>query len=139
MTITDRFARVSGARLFFFLALALCAPPASAAPIDDGQAAYEREDYPAALRIFRDLAAKGDPLAEAWMGHLYENGRGLPRSAEQAADWYRKAAQKGNAFAQWTLGAMHADGRGVPKDDALALALFRKAADQNDANAQNWI
>ena len=34
----------------------------------------------------------------AWLGFMYENGRGLPKDDTQAANWFRKAAAAGSEF-----------------------------------------
>jgi TPR repeat protein len=67
---------------------------------------------------------------------MYENGRGVPLNAAEAARWYRKAADQGNAHAQAQLGLMYANGTGVPRDDTEAARWYRKTADQGNTNAQ---
>ena len=47
-----------------------------AGPFEDSEAAYRSgADYAAAVRIWRPLANRGDPLAEANLGKTYLDGR----------------------------------------------------------------
>jgi len=66
----------------------------------------------------------------------YFDGRGVPRSFEEAASWCRKSAEQGYVLAQYQLGVMYAKGLGVLQDDAEAAAWYRKAAEQGHAAAQ---
>jgi TPR repeat protein len=120
------------------LVLALCLfGTAAADPFDDGLAAFKREDYAAALALWRPLAEQGDPSAQGNLGFLYEEGHGVPKDYVQAAAWYRKAADQGLAYAQGNLGFLYEKGHGVPQDYVQAVAWYRKAADQGDAYAQS--
>jgi len=119
------------------LVLALCLfGTAVADPFDDGLAAYEREDYAAALALWRPLADQGDPSAQGAVGLLYEQGHGVQQDYVQAVAWYRKAADQGSAYAQHNLGIMYAYGLGVSQDYNQAVAWYRKAADQGEARSQ---
>jgi TPR repeat protein len=109
---------------------------AVAGAMEDGQAAYDRKDFAAALQQWRPLADQGDAAAQADLGYMYETGTGVERSPADAIDWYRKAADQGNAYAQTKLGVSYEHGRGVRRDYAAAASWFRKAADQGSATAQ---
>jgi TPR repeat protein len=118
------------------LALALFGV-AAAGPFEDGQAAYQRGDYAAAMSYWRPLAEEGHANAQGNLGVMYANGQGVPQDYAQALIWTRKAANQGYAVAQNNLGVMYRDGQGVALDYAQAAIWFRKAADQGDAVAQN--
>jgi len=118
------------------LALALFGA-ATAGPLEDGVAAYQRDDFATAMRIWRPLADQGDAVAQNNLGVMYANGQGVPQDYAQALIWTRKAANQGDAVAQNNLGVMYRDGEGVALDYAQAMIWFRKAADQGDAVAQN--
>jgi TPR repeat protein len=117
-----------------FLAMASVA---DAGPLEDGQAAYDRHDYAAALQVWQPLADHGDAKAQNKLAFMYFNGWGVEQDSAEAVKWFRKAADQGYAAAQSNLGAMYANGDGVPKDDAEAVKWLRKAADQGHAAAQN--
>src|SRR5262245_43016996 len=96
-------------------ALALIGP-AQAERFQEGTVALRRHDYPTAALIFRPLAEHGDARAQALLGFMYANGRGVPQSYVEAAQWYRRASEQGNATAQYMLGLMYDKGHGVPQN-----------------------
>jgi uncharacterized protein len=114
--------------------------PATASPLEDGQAAYyQHGDYATALRLLRPLAEKGDSQAEIVLGDMYDKGRGVPQDYVRAVAWLRKAADKGSSDAQIELGEIFSVGRGVPgvqQDFLEAAAWYQKAATKGNWNAQ---
>ena len=83
------------------------------------------------------LTDQGDAVAQYNLGVRYEDGQGVPKDLEKAAELYQKAANQGHAGAQFNLGLLYAHGQGVPKDFGKAAELFQKAANQGHAGAQN--
>lgn len=69
------------------------------ADYDAGMTAYNRADYPTAVREFRAAADKGDARSQLMLGRLYAQGNGVPQDFVQAHMWYNLAAAKGNAEA----------------------------------------
>ena len=69
----------------------------SASLFQSAASAYERKNYPVALKIFTKLAEQGDAAAQFNLGGMYRRGEGVPKNASQAAAWYRKAAEQGVA------------------------------------------
>ena len=45
-------------------------------------------------------AEQGDALAQAILGMMYAEGKGVRQDDKKAAEWYRKAAEQGEARAQ---------------------------------------
>ena len=117
------------------LALALFGA-AMAGPFEDGEAAYQKGDYAAAVSYWRPLADQGNAEAQNDLGSMYQLGHGVPQNDAQAIAWYRKAADQGEAEAQTNLGWMYQLGHGVPQNYTQAIAWYRKAADQGEAEAQ---
>lgn len=102
------------------LALALIGT-AIAGPFEDGQAAYRRDDYAEAVRLWGQLADQGNARAQFSIGRMYYIGQGVLRDNAKADAWYRKAADQGFDYAQFNLGVAYEDGGlGVPQDYALA-------------------
>ena len=124
--------------LKLLLVLLVCAAvrPAFAGPFEDGLAAYDRDDYATAVRLWRPLADAGDATAQYNLGIMYRNGRGVPQDNATAMSWYRKAAEQGDTMAQNNLGFMYDLGQGVPQDNAMAVSWYRKAAEQGEASGQ---
>ena len=73
---------------------------AYAGPFEDGVAAWKRQDYATALRLFRPLADQGDVYAQASLAYMYANGEGVPENDVQAYKWWNLAAAQGHADAK---------------------------------------
>jgi TPR repeat protein len=102
-----------------------------------GFEAYEKGDYATALKEFLPLAESGQTSAEAAVGQMYFEGKGVKPDMKEAARWLEPAASKGNARAQFLLGKLYLSGEGVAAPDpAKAAALTKAAADQNLVEAQ---
>ena len=84
-------------------------------------------------------AEKGIAPAQANLGFLYANGRGVPKDEAEALKWYRKAADQGYAPAQFNLGVSYANGQGVPKDEAEAYKWYLLAGAKGDEMAKKAI
>ena len=81
------------ATLLLFAALG----PAYSAPL--GESAYRSGDYPRASRRIGPAAERGDARAQAYLGFMYQYGRGVPQSYVQAYAWCELAEINGNADA----------------------------------------
>ena len=82
-------------------------------------------------------AERGDAQAQAMLGLMYANGRGVRQDYAEAVKWYRQAAAQGDADIQVLLGLMYELGEdGVRQDYAEAVKWYRQAAAQGDAKAQ---
>lgn len=106
--------------------------------LSQAYAAYGRGDYEKAAALLMPLAFQGEPGAQALLGLLYEQGKGVPQNFALAADWYASAAQQGQATAQYLLGLLYDKGRGVPRDVVqaqkwLILAAARASRAERDA------
>ena len=102
------------------LALLLVAHGLTLGGIDEGIAAYNRDDFSAALREWRPLAEQGNAIAQLNLGYMYDNGYGVTQDYKEAMRWYRRAAEQGNARAQYNLGLMYEGGYGVPQNKVQA-------------------
>jgi hypothetical protein len=89
---------------------------AQAQSFRQGISAFNRQDYSLASQIFIPLAEQGQPSAQAYLGFLFETGRGVPQNYTEAAMWYRRAAEQGDSLAQYSLGLLYDKGQGVPRD-----------------------
>lgn len=120
--------------------LALFLLPASADPLQDGIAAMNRKDYPAALRHLEPLARSGNAQAQLRIGLLHYHGHGVRENDRQAVQWFELAARQGLAEAQFQLGNMYAYGLAEPGADAdpvrIAAQWYFEAARQGHAEAQ---
>jgi Sel1 repeat len=106
------------------------------ANVDAAYAAYQENNYGAALRLARPIASEGDARAQSMLGLLYHRGRGVPLDHIEALKWFGRAANQDDAAAQFYLGIMLSEGQGTAQDHAAAAKWFRRAADAGDAHAQ---
>ncbi len=107
------------------------------ADLQKGIDAYEKGNYPVALKELKPLAAKGNAVAQSTLGYMYAKGQGMSQDYKKAVVWYLKAAEQGDADAQTSLGVMYNVGQGVAQDYKKAVEWYRKAAEQGAANAQS--
>lgn len=123
----------------FFLSLILLFSSVESSTADTfevGHSAYLDGDYQTALRIWTNLAEKGDAEAQLFLGLMYANGTGIPQFYKEAEKWYLLAAEQGNADAQALLGYIYWAGTGVEKDEKKALKFWMLAAEQGNVDAQ---
>ncbi len=67
---------------------------------------------------------------------MYEFGRGVEQSYEEAVKLYRLSADQGNAYAQYNLGRMYMCGKGVGRSLEKAVKWFRSSAEQGSVSSQ---
>ena len=102
------------------------------ADVKTGVDAWTRGDYAAAVREWRDPAAKGDPDAQFNMAQAYRLGRGVEPNQKQAEVLYAKAAAQGHIKAADNYGLLlFQDGR---RDEAMPYVTA--AAERGDPRAQ---
>jgi hypothetical protein len=89
---------------------------------------YDRANYATALKVWLSPAEQGDPVAQTYVGEIYEKGLGVAPDHAVAAQWYRRAAEKGSSRAALNLGALYERGLGVPADPREAAAWYRRAS-----------
>src|SRR5699024_3683032 len=63
---------------------------------------------------------------------MYNNGKGVSQSYQEAAKWFRKAAEQGDANAQGLLGEMYYDGKGVSKNFVMSYMFAALSAAQGE-------
>ena len=71
------------------------AGPAGAGPYEEGLAAYQHQDYMAALEIWQPLAEQGNGQAQHHLGLMYAHGTGVPHDNAAAHMWFTLAAKHG--------------------------------------------
>lgn len=132
--------RLVAACLFILL---LAVSPVSAGSIEDGVAAMDRGDFPAAFehweraeKHWRPLAEQGDLEARYKLGVMHLNCYGVEQDEEEAVRLFRGAAEQGYPNAQMTYGYLHIIGQDVEEDSAEGLKWIQRAADQGLPEAQ---
>jgi TPR repeat protein len=128
--------RMRPPRLLLAALLASICLPAHAG-WDEGLAAYQRKDWPTAVRELKPLADTGHVGALSRLGQMTLRGQGVPKDEGAALRLLSAAAEKGDATAQNALGHMYFSGLGTARDSSKALMWFERAAEQNQPNALN--
>ncbi len=114
------------------LMMAAAITGASPATVRAGVDHWRAGEDAAAVAAWQPFAAQGDADALFNMGQAYKLGRGVPKDAGLARDYYRKAAAKGHLPAQANLGiALFQAG-----DKAEAVRWLKTAADRGEPRAQ---
>lgn len=124
-------------KLSGLIAVLLCSAAVGVhAGMEEGIAAYNKDDYATALREFQPLAARGVSGAQQRLAWMYASGSGVPRNMAKAFELYRRAAEQGNLKAQTALGYLYAGGEeGVEQNPKEAVLWWLQAAIKGDADA----
>jgi TPR repeat protein len=127
-------------RLAFALALAaLClASGAKADAVSAGKRAFARHDYVRAASLLFVEAERGSPVAQTYLGYMYQYGLGVPRDYVLAASWLHQAAEQGEPTGQFLLGLLFDKGYGVPVDWVEAEVWLNLAAAHAEARQQDY-
>lgn len=96
----------------------------SAQSLEKGMAAAQAGDFETAFKQITPLAEQGNDEAQAMLGALYKEGKGVQQDYLEAEKWIRLSAVQGNAKAQMMLGALYAAGLGVNSDQEVAAMWF---------------
>ena len=116
------------------------------APVEDQFGSWQRRQTQANLledggaisadakaMVYCLLAAEqGDARAQAILGFMYVEGKGVLQDYAEAMKWYRLAAEQGYASAQHSLGYMYDNGQGVPQDSIMAHMWYNIGAANGD-------
>lgn len=134
----------SGRRAAFGMSLVLLSAciadlqPASANARTAGEQAYARRDYARAAQLLLPEAELGRPVAQTYLGYMYQNGFGVPRDYVVAASWLHQAAEQGEPTAQFLLGLLFDKGFGVPQDWVQAEVWLNLAVAQTSREERDY-
>jgi TPR repeat protein len=93
--------------------------------LDEGVGAYERGDYPEALRILKPLTKKGVAESYYYLGLMYLYGDGVQEDVSDAINMFRNGANQKDPKAENALGMMYEIGEGIDQDYAQAVKWYR--------------
>lgn len=103
--------------------------PAYAGEFEEGKVAFEFQDYETALQKWKPLAENGNPEAQASIGNMHFQGKGLTKDVSEALRWWKKAAENGDSNLQQELGHDYYFGeksKGINRDFTDAAKWFQK-------------
>lgn len=109
---------------------AVPAPPPPS--VRQGVTLWQAGDHSAAVAMWTPFAQAGDADAMFNLGQAYKLGRGVPKDAGLARDWFGKAAAKGHLPAETNLGILLFQAG----EKAEAIRWLRQAADKGERRAQ---
>ena len=109
----------------------------AAGSLEDGHAAFQRNEYVTAFRLLRPLASSGNASAQFEIGYMYAHGFGVPKNVSEGLRWFGLAAEQGYPDAESSLGFAYYFGEGVLSNYRVAAKWLRRAANQGLGNAQN--
>lgn len=110
------------------------------AGLQEGIDAEENHNWEAAYKEFKPLAAKGNPIAQYYLGFFYEQGYVVQKNYQEAWKLYNKSAQQGYSEAQHQLGSIYdhgSDNFKVQENKGEALKWYVKSAEQGNKHAQS--
>ena len=127
-------------RFAFALAVsALCfASSAKADALSVGMRAFAQHDYVRASSLLLVEAERGSPVAQTYLGYMYQYGLGVPQDYVFAASWLHQAAEQGEPTGQFLLGLLFDKGYGVPQDWVEAEIWLNLAAAHEGGNQQDY-
>lgn len=114
--------RLRHTRYFILLPLWLMLAPA--VPAAEGD-----DPYVKLFKVQQGMAEKGDPLAEFYLGEMYQEGLGTKADLEQALVWYKRSAAKGNALAKKRIADIEREQVAAEKAKQRAAERAREAAE----------
>lgn len=127
-----------GALILLLSAYVTDLQPARASPHNAGEQAYARHDYARAAQLLLLEAELGRPVAQTYLGYMYQSGLGVPRDYAIAASWFNQAAEQGEPTAQFLLGLLFDKGFGVPQDWVQAEVWLNLAASQASREQRDY-
>jgi uncharacterized protein len=115
-----------------------CASGAKAGSLSAGKRAFERHDYVRAASLLFAEAERGSPVAQTYLGYMYQYGLGVPQDYVRATSWLHQAAEQGEPTGQFLLGLLFDKGYGVPQDWVQAEVWLNLAAAHAGARQQEY-
>jgi len=95
----------------------------------DAKAAYERNDFSTAFRLFKEVLDQGDSKAEYAIGVMYLKGEGVEKNIPKAIEYFRNSVEHNDPRSMNILGSAYLDGLyGIPVDKKRGVELLEKAA-----------
>jgi len=124
------------------MALVFCGAMAAAAPVGNTNtnwlplATLLKKWEPVPMPEIQQAAAKGDVLAEHYLGYCFAEGLRVKRNPKFGATWYQRAMQAGYLPSANNLGLLYQRGLLGSNDLAKAVYYYKFAADRGLAQAQ---
>lgn len=99
----------------------------------------QSEDYPAIIALFQRGVKFEITRAMSFLGMLYLEGKGVPKSPTEAVNLWRRAAELGDEGAMHNYAMATLRGEGRIADIPLAVGIFQTAASLGSERSQSLI
>lgn len=106
--------------------------PVANSSVPDGQTAYDAGDFEQAFAVYSFHAKRRDPLAQTFLGYLYDHGQGTYQSFLMGAYWHQMSANQGHVYGMVNYGNAYESGKGVLQTYEKAMELYRKAGEKGE-------
>jgi TPR repeat protein len=113
--------------VFFLLIISAKTYAIEDADLAAGIAAYENQNYEAALVYFEKAADRGYIWALNNLGWMYLKGLGTEIDYDKSFYWYQEASASNEPMILYMLGQAHLYGHGTPKNKIMAFKLYHQA------------
>ncbi len=100
----------------------------------DGDQAYEREDYPAALTAYKTAAEAEGAYGQFMLANMYLVGEGVQRDPKQYMHWMQQSADNGYPPANYLMGVAY-----LPRERKRAVRYLEAAADGEHGAAMHML
>jgi TPR repeat protein len=91
------------------------------------------------IKLIRERAEQGDPVAQFKFGHAYMSGRHVTEDSQLGLMWMHRSADQGYAPAESNLGFNFIEGKIVEKDTTKGIYYLRSACIKGDAGAKFYL
>jgi len=101
-----------------------------------GGASLLRKDPVSAFQYTLQAAERGYVPAQAVVGMLYANGKGVQQNYAEAGKWWVRAAEGGHLLAANNASLLYRNGEGVPRDANVSNKWAKFVADHGSTTAR---
>jgi TPR repeat protein len=114
---------------------------AATGDLSAARSAYQKADYPGAIRAWKSAAALGDASAAYNLGVMAFTGQGQGQAKDQAEalKWFAQAANAGHPGGMVNYGLSLLNGYGGPANPAEGVRWLKKAADAGLPSAMGLV
>ncbi|MEN8118097.1 MAG: T9SS type A sorting domain-containing protein [Bacteroidota bacterium] len=100
-----------------------------------GAKGYEK-DYELAFSLFEQAALENEPIAQFFLGKMFEQGLGVEKNLQKAIKYFQISADNDNNASLLELGKVYKNGNGVKQNFKNAVRYFKKSSDKNSSKGQ---
>jgi TPR repeat protein len=108
-----------------------------ATPLEEGEAALNKQNYTLAITKYGDATANGNPIALIKLEVMFKSKLGKKEDFDQAIQKLFIAAKSGTSMAKRNLAEAYLSGVLIPKNCTNAVSIYKELASDGSATAQH--